>query len=70
MDKCEACGTELMDCGIIGVECPNNNCPANQRMMEGVRLAFKAKLKRIPSEKDKNNPAALDEVAKLLKLSK
>ena len=37
---CEACGSPLMDCGVIGVECPNRDCPDNVRLMRQVRGLF------------------------------
>jgi len=50
---CESCGSALMDCGILGVECPNRHCPETLRLMRGMRTLF-----------SKQTPAATDESSK------
>ena len=39
IDKCE-CGAPLMDCGILGVECSNKNCPISMRLRQQVATMF------------------------------
>jgi hypothetical protein len=36
---CQSCGSPLMDCGLLGVECPNRHCPDNVRLMRQSRVS-------------------------------
>ena len=37
---CTGCGHDMIDAGVIGVECVNRQCPGNIAILESVRRAF------------------------------
>jgi hypothetical protein len=54
---CDACGAELMDCGTAGVNCPNNDCPDNVRIMRQLRDIFDRKKEMTMADEKVNHPA-------------